>query len=252
MARIVADDPNLSPDQWFAFTPPRVPVLQTLQQLIGSQTPVLMDIATAANFPCQRPFSEHLGVAELPQYRILPDLKQTAVSSNLWEASSRPAGRSCSPRRCCGPRRSRPTCAATGTATGAPSSSTTAWCRPIRRPKAVSRAGRRSRCTAGAGKDRSGHCRERDHETHPAADRPVAAHDVRLTRWVAMIAGLIGFVLSVATPLLPVVQTTATLNWPQHGQLNNVTAPLISQTPVTMTATVPCSVVRDDAARAAA
>jgi arabinosyltransferase A len=64
-----------------------VPVLQTLQQLIGSHAPVLMDIATAANFPCQRPFSEHLGVAELPQYRILPDHKQTASSSNLWQAS---------------------------------------------------------------------------------------------------------------------------------------------------------------------
>ncbi|OIN80544.1 arabinosyltransferase domain-containing protein [Mycobacterium malmoense] len=87
VARIVAYDPNLSSDQWFAFTPPRVPVLQTLQQLLGSRTPVLMDIATAANFPCQRPFSEHLGIAELPQYRILPDHKQTAASSNLWQAS---------------------------------------------------------------------------------------------------------------------------------------------------------------------
>ncbi|ORW31677.1 arabinosyltransferase [Mycobacterium paraense] len=86
VARIVAYDPNLSSEQWFAFTPPRVPVLQSLQQLIGSRTPVLMDIATAANFPCQRPFSEHLGVAELPQYRILPDHKQTAASSNGWEA----------------------------------------------------------------------------------------------------------------------------------------------------------------------
>jgi arabinosyltransferase A len=86
VARIVAYDPNLSSEQWFAFTPPRVPVLQTLQHLIGSHTPVLMDIATAANFPCQRPFSEHLGVAELPQYRILPDHKQTAASSNGWEA----------------------------------------------------------------------------------------------------------------------------------------------------------------------
>jgi len=86
VARIVAYDPNLSSEQWFAFTPPRVPVLQTLQHLIGSNTPVLMDIATAANFPCQRPFSEHLGVAELPQYRILPDHKQTAASSNGWEA----------------------------------------------------------------------------------------------------------------------------------------------------------------------
>ncbi len=87
VARIVAYDPNLSSEQWFAFTPPRVPLLQTLQQLIGSRTPVLMDIATAANFPCQRPFSEHLGVAELPQYRILPDHKQTAASSNGWQAS---------------------------------------------------------------------------------------------------------------------------------------------------------------------
>lgn len=69
--------------------------------------------------------------------------------------------------------------------------------------------------------------------------------DVRRARWVATIAGLIGFVLSVATPLLPVVQTTATLNWPQNGQLNSVTAPLISLTPVDVKATVPCSVVRD-------
>ena len=69
--------------------------------------------------------------------------------------------------------------------------------------------------------------------------------DVRVTRWVATIAGLIGFVLSVATPLLPVVQTTAMLNWPQNGQLNSVTAPLISLTPVDVTATVPCAVVRD-------
>jgi arabinosyltransferase B len=72
----------------------------------------------------------------------------------------------------------------------------------------------------------------------------VTAQDVRITRWVATIAGLIGFVLSVATPLLPVVQTTATLNWPQNGQLNDVTAPLISQAPVNMTITVPCDVIR--------
>ncbi|MCW2553269.1 MAG: putative rane protein [Mycobacterium sp.] len=67
----------------------------------------------------------------------------------------------------------------------------------------------------------------------------------KTARWVATIAGLIGFVLSVLTPLLPVVQTTATLNWPQAGQLTNVTAPLISLTPVTMSATVPCQLVRD-------
>jgi arabinosyltransferase B len=75
------------------------------------------------------------------------------------------------------------------------------------------------------------------HTEHP--------ENVKVTRWVATIAGLIGFVLSVATPLLPVVQTTAQLNWPQHGQLNSVTAPLISLTPVDVHASVPCQVVRD-------
>ncbi|UXA17854.1 arabinosyltransferase domain-containing protein [Mycobacterium sp. SMC-4] len=87
VVRIVADDPNLSEDQWFGFTPPRVPVLQTASDFLGSQTPVLMDIATASNFPCQRPFSQHLGVAELPEYRILPNFKQTVASSNQWQSA---------------------------------------------------------------------------------------------------------------------------------------------------------------------
>lgn len=73
---------------------------------------------------------------------------------------------------------------------------------------------------------------------------PEATRGVQTTRRVAIIAGVIGFVLSVATPLLPVVQTTATLRWPQHGRLDNVTAPLISQVPVAMTVDVPCGVLR--------
>jgi arabinosyltransferase A len=87
VARIVADDPNLSTDQWLAFTPPRVPVLQTAQQFLGSTTPVLMDIASAANFPCQHPATQHLGIAELPEYRILPNAKQVVVSSNQWQSA---------------------------------------------------------------------------------------------------------------------------------------------------------------------
>ncbi len=87
VVRILADDPNLSTDQWFGFTPPRVPVLQTAQELIGSQTPVLMDIATAANFPCQQPFSEHLGVAELPEYRIVPNHEEFLAGSNNWQSA---------------------------------------------------------------------------------------------------------------------------------------------------------------------
>ncbi|MGV0687333.1 arabinosyltransferase domain-containing protein [Mycolicibacterium thermoresistibile] len=87
VVRIVADDPNLSDDQWFGFTPPRVPILQTAQDFLGSDTPVLMDIATAAHFPCQRPFAHHLGVAELPEYRILPNHKQVVASSNMWQSA---------------------------------------------------------------------------------------------------------------------------------------------------------------------
>ena len=71
-----------------------------------------------------------------------------------------------------------------------------------------------------------------------------AAREVTITRRVATIAGLLGFVLAVLTPLLPVVQTTATLNWPQNGRLDSVTSPLISLSPVSITATVPCEVIR--------
>ena len=40
----------------------------------------------------------------------------------------------------------------------------------------------------------------------PARD---PGRDIATVRWVAIIAGLLGFLLSAATPLLPVVQTTA-------------------------------------------
>ena len=72
---------------------------------------------------------------------------------------------------------------------------------------------------------------------------PALPRDAVVARWTALIAGLIGFVLSVSIPLLPVVQTTATLNWPQGGAYGNVTAPLIAQAPVSLTASIPCSVI---------
>ncbi|WP_163752592.1 arabinosyltransferase domain-containing protein [Mycolicibacterium helvum] len=72
-----------------------------------------------------------------------------------------------------------------------------------------------------------------------------AGRPMRSTRLVAMIAGAVGFVASVLIPVLPVIQTTATLHWPQQGQLGSVTAPLITLTPISLTASVPCSVIRD-------
>ena len=69
------------------------------------------------------------------------------------------------------------------------------------------------------------------------------SRDVRVARWVATIAGIVGFALSALTPVLPVVQTTAVINWPQNGRMLNVVSPLIALTPVSLTASVPCAVI---------
>ncbi|RVW00094.1 arabinosyltransferase [Rhodococcus spongiicola] len=71
--RLVASDTGLAPDQWLAVTPPRVPRMQTLQEVVGSDAPVLLDWAVGLAFPCQRPFDHRDGIAEAPEYRILPD-----------------------------------------------------------------------------------------------------------------------------------------------------------------------------------
>jgi len=72
---------------------------------------------------------------------------------------------------------------------------------------------------------------------------PPAGQDARerfhRTRWVAIIAGLLGFVLALATPLLPVVQTTASVNWPQNGVIGDGEAPLVAPVPHTLHATPP-------------
>ena len=63
----------------------------------------------------------------------------------------------------------------------------------------------------------------------------------RTARLVAIIAGLLGAVLALATPFLPVKQTTAALNWPQNGVLQSVNAPLIGYVATDLTISVPCS-----------
>ena len=71
--RIVATDLSLDPEQWLAFTPPRVPTLDSLDNVIGSEKPGLLDWSVALQFPCQRTFDHYAGVAEIPEYRISPD-----------------------------------------------------------------------------------------------------------------------------------------------------------------------------------
>ncbi|MGD9619113.1 MAG: arabinosyltransferase domain-containing protein [Mycolicibacterium sp.] len=71
--RLVATDDDLSPQHWIALTPPRIPVLRTLQDVVGSTAPVLLDWLVGLAFPCQRPFGHRNGVIEVPEWRILPD-----------------------------------------------------------------------------------------------------------------------------------------------------------------------------------
>ncbi|NEW48419.1 arabinosyltransferase C-terminal domain-containing protein, partial [Nocardia cyriacigeorgica] len=52
--RLVAADNDITERQWLAFTPPRVPTLESVNSFIGSEQPVLLDWAVGLQFPCQR------------------------------------------------------------------------------------------------------------------------------------------------------------------------------------------------------
>ncbi|UGT40360.1 arabinosyltransferase domain-containing protein [Nocardia yamanashiensis] len=82
--RLVANDADITPRQWLAVTPPRLPQLKTLNSLVGDQAPVLEDWHVGLAFPCQRPFDHKDGVAEVPDWRILPD-RVGADASNAWQ-----------------------------------------------------------------------------------------------------------------------------------------------------------------------
>ncbi|MGB3373402.1 MAG: arabinosyltransferase domain-containing protein, partial [Rhodococcus sp. (in: high G+C Gram-positive bacteria)] len=66
---------------------------------------------------------------------------------------------------------------------------------------------------------------------------------VRTTRLIAIVTGLLGALLAILTPFLPVVQTTSTIQWPEAGVIEDVDAPLVSQAAVDFSATIPCSAV---------
>ena len=80
--RLVAEDADLAQDQWLAFTPPRMAELQSLNDYLSEDTPILLDWPVSFQFPCQRPFNHYAGVAEIPEYRISPErgLRRLSVS----------------------------------------------------------------------------------------------------------------------------------------------------------------------------
>lgn len=85
--RVHVVDDNLSDGRFVALTPPRVPQMSTLQQIVGDKDPVHLDWTSGLAFPCQRPFTHHAGVAEIPQWRIKPGADLAAAVS-AWQNAS--------------------------------------------------------------------------------------------------------------------------------------------------------------------
>ncbi|WP_280460193.1 arabinosyltransferase domain-containing protein [Nocardia carnea] len=67
---------------------------------------------------------------------------------------------------------------------------------------------------------------------------PRALNRIRL---LALVSGLLGFVLAILAPVLPVRQDETVLEWPQAGA-TDVEAPLVSYQPLRLDLTVPCPV----------
>ncbi|WP_040817304.1 arabinosyltransferase domain-containing protein [Nocardia jiangxiensis] len=63
-------------------------------------------------------------------------------------------------------------------------------------------------------------------------------------RLVALVSGVLAVLLAVITPLLPVRQDHATLDWPQPQSVN-VDAPLVSYTPLELHLSMPCTALRE-------
>lgn len=77
----------------------------------------------------------------------------------------------------------------------------------------------------------------------PPETPTATARDFRIAKVIAIVAGLLGALFALATPFLPVEQTTAVVDWPQQGTLGNIQAPLMSQVPIDLKATIPCAAV---------
>ncbi|MGH3909616.1 MAG: arabinosyltransferase domain-containing protein, partial [Pseudonocardiaceae bacterium] len=73
---------------------------------------------------------------------------------------------------------------------------------------------------------------------------------LRLLRFAAAMLGLLGALFAAAVPILPVIQQTSVISWPQQGNLAPVNAPLITFQPQSLAAEIPCGSAASVDARA--
>ncbi len=86
---------------------------------------------------------------------------------------------------------------------------------------------------------------------HSRGRRGGSDRDPRRLRLAAAVLGLLGALLAVTVPLLPVVQDTTVITWPRPGRLAPVNAPLVTFQPQSLTATIPCTAATSVDARSA-
>ena len=93
----------------------------------------------------------------------------------------------------------------------------------------------------------------RDGSSGDVSETPDGGRPTRGPRWLRLLAvglGLLGSVLALLFPVLPVVQDTTTITWPSATTgTRPVDAPLVAYRPETMSITVPCRAVQDLDAR---
>ncbi len=61
-----------------------------------------------------------------------------------------------------------------------------------------------------------------------------------MARLVAIVSAVLGILLTIAIPLLPIEQQQSSLTWPQSNTIGSVEAPLVGYTPISVDATIPC------------
>jgi arabinosyltransferase C len=84
--RLLATDADVTDEGWLIFSAPRVPVLSSLTDLVAPTPPVFLDWPVGFVHPCVRPSAIHNGIAEIPQYRLLPN-KMLADDSKSWSSA---------------------------------------------------------------------------------------------------------------------------------------------------------------------
>ena len=77
-----------------------------------------------------------------------------------------------------------------------------------------------------------------DRVARPRLDGPKPS---RLVTWTAILGGLLGFLMFVLTPFMPVTLSQTSLSWPQRGSMNSVDAPLVAYAPTQLEMDVPIS-----------